>query len=105
VKTQFTPGPWRTTGLNVRAGDALICFATDHWYAEDDGFYAFTDLAEKQANATLIASAPELLSALKRLTDCLSEDPNDYPDSSSARQVLDSIRSAREIITKIGGAK
>ena len=105
MKTQFTPGPWRTTGLNVRAGDALICFATDHWYAEDDGFYAFTDLAEKQANATLIASAPELLSALKRLTDCLSEDPNDYPDSSSARQVLDSIRSAREIITKIGGAK
>ena len=103
--SSHTPGPWRTTGLNVRAGDALICFATDHWYAEDDGFYAFTDLAEKQANARLIASAPELLSALKRLTDCLSEDPNDYPDSSSARQVLDSIRSAREIITKIGGAK
>ena len=52
------------------------------------------------AAAHLIASAPELLSALKRLTDCLSEDPNDYTDSSSARQVLDSIRSAREIITK-----
>jgi len=52
------------------------------------------------AAAHLIASAPELLSALKRLTDCLSEDPNDYTDGSSARQVLDSIRSAREIITK-----
>jgi hypothetical protein len=64
----------------------------------------FNDESVPLANAALIASAPELLSALKRLTDCLSEDPNDYPDSSSARQVLDSIRSAREIITKATNA-
>jgi hypothetical protein len=68
-----TPGPWRTTGLNVRAGDALICFATDHWYAEDDGFYAFTDLAEKQANANLIAAAPELLASLVELESMVAE--------------------------------
>jgi len=89
MKYQFTPGPWRTTGLNVRAGDALICFATDHWYAEDDGLYAFTDQAEKQANARLIASAPELLSALERLVHPMADDEDlDY---------------AREIIAKAKG--
>jgi len=91
MKTQFTPGPWRTTGLNVRAGDALICFATDHWFAEDDGFYAFTDLAEKQANATLIASAPDLLSALERLVHPMADDEDlDY---------------AREVIRKAKGGQ
>jgi hypothetical protein len=89
MKPQFTPGPWRTTGLNVRAGDALICFATDHWYAEDNGFYAFTDLAEKQANATLISCAPELLDALERLAHPMADDEDlDY---------------AREIIAKAKG--
>jgi hypothetical protein len=56
-------------------------------------------------DARLIASAPDLLSALNRLIQCLSEDPEDYPDSSSARQVFDSIEFAREAISKaIGGA-
>jgi hypothetical protein len=61
MKSQFTPGPWRTTGLNVRAGDALICYATNHW-ADDE-----TPESERQANANLIAAAPELLAVLRQL--------------------------------------
>jgi len=78
-----TPGPWRTTGLNVRAGDALICYATNHW-ADDE-----TPESERQANANLIAAAPELLDALERLAHPMADDEDlDY---------------AREIIAKAKG--
>jgi len=63
-----TPGPWHTAGLNVRAGDALICYATNHW-ADDE-----TPESERQANANLIAAAPELLSALERLVHPMADD-------------------------------
>ena len=65
---QFTPGPWRTTGINVRAGDALICYATNH-HAN-----AETPEPEKLANARLIAAAPDLLLALQRLTQPMADD-------------------------------
>ena len=70
---QFTPGPWRTTGVNVRAGDALICYATNH-HAN-----AETPESEKLANARLIACAPQMLLALERLTHPMADDEDlDY---------------------------
>jgi hypothetical protein len=82
-----TPGPWRTTGLNVRAGDALICYASNHW-ADDE-----TPESERQANADLIASAPDLLSALERLAHPMADDDDlDY-----ARAI---IRKARGLSVK-----
>ena len=58
---------------------------------------------EPLANARLIAAAPDLLAALNRLIQSLPEDSNEYPDSASARQVFDSIRFARETISKATG--
>jgi len=78
-----TPGPWRTTGLNVRAGDALICYATNHWANYE------TPESERQANADLIASAPDLLSALERLVHPMADD--------------DDLDFAREVIKKAKG--
>lgn len=63
MNTTHTPGPWRQTGVNVRAGDALICWATNH-HAN-----AETLEAEKLANARLIASAPEMLQALESIVE------------------------------------
>ena len=74
MKSQHTPGPWRTTGLNVRAQDALICYATNHW-ADCE-----TPEIERQANANLIASAPDLLSALERIESELGHEPEMYSD-------------------------
>ncbi len=80
-----TPGPWLTTGLNVRAGDALICYATNHW--DDD----LIPESERQANADLIASAPDLLSALERLVHPMADD--------------DDLDYAREVIRKAKGSQ
>lgn len=82
MKTQFTPGPWRTTGLNVRAGDALICYAMNH-HAN-----AKTPESEKLANARLIASAPDLLLALERLIHPMADDE----DVSFARDCIANAR-------------
>jgi len=79
---QFTPGPWRTTGINVRAGDALICWATNH-HAN-----AETPEPEKLANARLIAAAPDLLLALERLTHPMA----DHEDLSFARDCIANAR-------------
>lgn len=79
---QFTPGPWRTTGVNVRAGDALICYATNH-HAN-----AQTPESEKLANARLIAAAPDLLLALERLAHPMA----DEEDLSFARDCIANAR-------------
>ena len=55
------------------------------------------------SDARLICCAPDLLAALNRLIQSLPEDSNEYPDSASARQVFDSIRFAREAISKATG--
>lgn len=75
----------------------------------DDFFVIITNQGNHYAKtfdpaaAHLIASAPELLAALNRLIQSLPEDSNEYPDSASARQVFDSIRFAREAISKATG--
>ena len=79
---KFTPGPWRTTATNVRAGDALICYATNH-HAN-----AETPEHEKLANARLIASAPDLLLALERLVHPMADDE----DLSFARDCIANAR-------------
>jgi len=64
MKTDFTPGPWKQTGTNVRTKDGgLICTVANHWADTT------TPLAEKEANARLISAAPELLEALEWIVD------------------------------------
>ena len=64
--TPHTPGPWRTTGPNVRTDTdqgtgALVATVKDH-FADTE-----TPEAEKAANARLIAAAPYLLAALREI--------------------------------------
>ena len=59
MTTQHTPGPWNVTGLCVREQDGgLVASIIDLWHDQK------TPKAEKNANAALIAAAPELLAAL-----------------------------------------
>jgi hypothetical protein len=63
--TQHTPGPWRAEGwnnlvVNSYTGDTIIIQPGGSEYAK---------LEELQANARLIAAAPELLEALKGMME------------------------------------
>lgn len=97
MTTPHTPGPWRQTGLNVRAGDALICWATNH-HAN-----AETPEAEKLANSRLISCAPQMLLALERLlesAECLKEDSD---SDRGYHGEPESFNYARAIISKAKG--
>lgn len=53
-KPKYTPGPWK---MELHEGEYLISGRTD-------GHEHFTAIARQEANARLIAAAPELLESL-----------------------------------------
>ena len=81
--TTHTPGPWNVTGLYVRERDGgLIASILDLWHGQR------TPKAKKNANARLIAAAPELLAALEELL-CSLETDGDYSNAfTAAREVV-----------------
>ena len=104
MTTKHTPAPWNTTWSDdephryvLGRGDMLIadCYADT---AEDFGL---PDPEEYQANAKLIAAAPELLDALQKIqtwwltTPGFAEGEDDMP-----AEVFDAMRHA---ITKATG--
>jgi hypothetical protein len=94
MSAAHTPGPWRVTGPNVRAGDALLATVTDHWANEK------TPDAEKMANARLIAAAPELLAALSAMLGAAELDV--LEDTSNAWRSL--MLNAHAAIQRANGA-
>lgn len=113
---QFTPGPWLVRydedRFDSKHSTLKIIDGSDDSLNHEQGPLVLASLNvipfaphmdEPLANACLIASAPELLSALNRLIQSLPEDSNEYPDSAAARQVFDSIAFARAAISKATG--
>jgi hypothetical protein len=98
---KHTPGPWSSRGRAIRgphpkdpAGRARIV-AKAIW---DNGTY----VDEAEANARLIAAAPELLEALEDLV-CLAE--RAMRESESGEWMVDEeLRDARDAIEKARGA-
>ena len=59
--SKHTPGPWQTTKAGYRCGDLVLPVSDARSICQ-----VSTAHAEHEANARLIAAAPELLAALKR---------------------------------------
>ena len=81
--TTHTPGPWNVTKLYVRKQDGgLVASINDLWQKQK------TPKAEMDANARLIAAAPELLAALEELLWAASrtslETDGDYSNAFTA---------------------
>jgi hypothetical protein len=77
---RYTPGPWSAQGGTIRDSHmALIGMATEHFADEP------TDVEVIHANAQLMATAPQLLQALYRLTHPMA----DEGDLEYALEVLD----------------
>lgn len=64
-RSEFTPGPWRfeSSTMTIRSVPA------NYWLATMD---SWDRAVNHEANARLIAAAPELLEALKRAERCLN---------------------------------
>jgi hypothetical protein len=79
MDTKHTPGPWVVRGPGSVIGHSNKCVVqnNDHfdWVAQ----VQVSNMPEWEANAKLIASAPELLKALIELHNLLDEhEPNWY---------------------------
>ena len=107
MKFHYTPGPWRQTGVNVRAfgeDGALVAVATNYWANSE------TLECKRLANARLISCAPEMLEALTRLLNEIesicAHESGATRDELLERLHMDwdgKLRAARSIISKAKG--
>jgi hypothetical protein len=68
AKAMHTPGPWKIVTAwpyEVRKGDGATC----HRIADCRDYNCIAYTKENEANARLIAAAPDLLSALKKIVE------------------------------------
>jgi len=91
---RHTPGPWHVSGFSddIRAADEVLVGSA--WLVDNDE-------ERKQANARLIAAAPELLAACEVLVE-EATGPNG-PEPTTWTQMI--AKQAREIIMKARGEK
>ena len=66
MKTQYTPGPWHAGGITVYGGSGARLTVADTTCSGS------MTRAEDEANAQLIAAAPDLLAALNDLTNAVT---------------------------------
>jgi hypothetical protein len=90
--TEHTPGPWAVNCTHPRRSRVRYAYVVEAAYATNP--YGFkTPIcpgnggSEAQANARLIAAAPEMLEALKNLIDCYS-DCFGKPDLDRAKDII-----------------
>jgi hypothetical protein len=96
--SKHTPGPWQTDqaehdapyqDIRIHAGKGSICCV----WIDDAPLHDYN--AEQRANARLIAAAPELLEALKRLMS----------ETTTMQDALEAAQQARAAIAKAEGEK
>jgi hypothetical protein len=88
MSTQHTPGPWKVkAGTNaVLAGRKQICSHVNAASALPVNILEDQEIA--QANARLIAAAPDLLEALQDALCALECCGKDYPAASKAKAAI-----------------
>ena len=105
-----TPGPWKADGYQVRQGGqqgtrmvADVCYTGPHHTPPEE--YPKSCRIADEANARLIAAAPELLEALINLVKAEDEGEQDMVDIGIEPETHDHpvIAAARAAITKATG--
>ena len=100
-KHTHTPGPWIVGPVDDCTVTAVDASGERHVVAEIDGDYNEPDLwPTMEANARLIAAAPDLLEASKPITDCITGLSNDVPDNTLVSVDVGSLRKLRAAATK-----
>jgi hypothetical protein len=94
----YTPGPWKADGYHVRQSGqrgtrmiADVCYTGPHHTPPNE--YPKSCRIADEANARLIAAAPEMLEALERIREYQGRFDEDDPQSIAA-DILEKISSA-----------
>lgn len=100
---EHTPGPWRIAsgGHNIlAAGSGEFPKMVASVYITNDPSPTYKDRGELQANARLIAAAPDMLAALVRIATMQNDPAHDGADFESVFLLAEKI--AREAADKAG---
>lgn len=92
MKTKYTPGPWQAHPMEMNYGLPYTPVAANTLLAKVYS-EAFGDHAQSEANARLIAAAPDLLEALKAVVNDWVA-PDDLPFEDGEMPALDAARAA-----------
>jgi hypothetical protein len=94
-QVKHTPGPWRYCMYADHIPNFILKFGTRplakiNYFAGNPEFAVSNDIIEGEANARLIAAAPELLAALEMCEHRLSlgENPDDDEAINKARSAI-----------------
>jgi hypothetical protein len=101
MERKHTPGPWHITDVRNQKNGQLRIFGAD-----SSGLIAnvMARHLNCEANAHLIAAAPEMLSLLEELYRWLDDIGDGAPDASStAKQALNAAAEIRILLDKIKG--
>ncbi len=104
---EHTPGPWKVTGRKVwhqfvryhvrDARDRLL--AEMSWHESSDERFP-KGAAAAEANADLIAAAPDILAKLEEIAGecatCMGCTANECPDCADIREIIKKARGSRE---------
>lgn len=109
-KTTFTPGPWFSSPVLVADDGWELCTVgpfdvrgkPDPNHHEDTIAEVSGINHDAEANARLIAAAPELLEALKAVTDMLA-DQRDFVLGNAYQEEYAAVEKARTAIAKAEG--
>ena len=106
-KPQFTPGPWSSVPY-INGKLAIESDGDELTIALIETVHTVKDKSEQEANACLIASAPDLLAALAGCADALREAGKDFAQANklAARPNLYELheQAARAAIARATGA-
>lgn len=109
--TAHTPGPWEASGSRITQGGpkrawqltiAILPTTVDPRPTADA---AAKSIAERDANAQLMASAPDLLTALKGAAMRLRNGYGSSITEDEVERLCPALRNARAAIAKAGGAQ
>jgi len=101
MSEKHTPGPWEFDDKNS-SGFPLLCL-----YAADNRnpFHGSRSDAEMNANARLIAAAPDLLDALRNTASMLRSACLAITDTEARQMALETVAEANTAIAKATGVK
>lgn len=101
---KHTPAPWNTERNDHHAGNIVTVFHCQNNDCVEIWSENWPDAEAQEANARLIAAAPELLEALKSLCECYCESGNYLSKEDRNRHRITLIK-ARAAIAKATGAE
>lgn len=110
-ESKFTPGPWRMngpTGPTMQSYSQPFCIAGTGEFAYTLIAGCFGDIKGgteiAEANARLIAAAPDLLEALEHIVNAVAICTDDHGNLTAEICQADDFRAARAAIAKATGA-